>query len=237
MAAKPYILAYENNYKIAHALEAPGYTIRPFNRYNPDHSEWWLIPSTEWPAYRFGKYCVKLHIEDEQPLIGYYVEHGLPLELQTLPGIDQKFIMRPNWYWHEFIKEMQNDSLVYPIQQTLESTGLPLVCRLEIYPFNQVPDYDNPEESFRPEVVEYNFKADGRNLELVQSSQLNSPPVKDSQTVAELGRKLASLAELKFFWIDFYIGVRLAYGTQETGTWKFIDVREKVLKPWEAFVK
>lgn len=30
-------------------------TPRPWNLYSPTDTFWWLIPSTEWPAYRYGK--------------------------------------------------------------------------------------------------------------------------------------------------------------------------------------
>jgi len=30
-------------------------TPRPFNRFDPDVSLWWLVPSTEWPAFKYGK--------------------------------------------------------------------------------------------------------------------------------------------------------------------------------------
>lgn len=30
-------------------------TARPWNRFEPDASLWWLVPSTDWPAYRYGK--------------------------------------------------------------------------------------------------------------------------------------------------------------------------------------
>ena len=142
-------MIYENNFKIAHALEVPGYTLRPYNQYKPAKTTWWLIPGTEWPAYRFGKYSVRLNEGDERPIIGYYVEHGLPLDLKSLPGIKPKFIMLSNWYWYDFIKHMQAGDLAEPIRQTLERSGLPLVFRLNTYPFNQVPDFDNPEESIQ----------------------------------------------------------------------------------------
>ena len=228
-------LIYENNYKIAHALEAPGYTIRPFNRYNPDHSEWWLIPSTEWPAYRFGKYSIRLNEHDKQPIIGYYVEHGLPLAAQTLPGVKRKFIMQPNWYWHQFIKHMQDGSLVVPINQTLERTGLPLCFRLNI--FSQVPDDDDPGAVTSPDVVEFQIKSDEQRLELFHRTDTEYAPLNECQTVEQLGQKLQNLAVLNFPWIDFYIGVRLAYGTRETGAWDAGMIWDNVLKPWEAFVR
>ena len=35
----------------------PGLTPRPWNIYSPDDTFWWLVPTTEWPAYRYGKYA------------------------------------------------------------------------------------------------------------------------------------------------------------------------------------
>lgn len=31
-------------------------TPRPFNRYEPGQTIWWLVPTKEWPAFKFGKY-------------------------------------------------------------------------------------------------------------------------------------------------------------------------------------
>ena len=228
-------LIYENNYKIAHALEAPGYTIRPFNQYQPASTTWWLIPSTEWPAYRFGKYSVRLNENDEMPLIGYYVEHGLPIGIQTMPGVKRKFIMQPDWYWYQFVKRMQDGSLDVPISQTLERTGLPLCFRLNLY--SQVPDSDDPGAVTDPEVVEFQINSEDQHLELIHKTDTEYAPLNECRTVEQLGQMLETMAVLKFPWIDFYIGVRLAYGTQETGVWDKERIWDKVLKPWVAFVR
>lgn len=34
------------------------YTLRPFNRLDMDRSMWWIIPSKEFPAYKYGKYFI-----------------------------------------------------------------------------------------------------------------------------------------------------------------------------------
>jgi len=35
-------------------------TPRPYNQHKPGDSLWWLVPSTEWPAYRHGKLYLAL---------------------------------------------------------------------------------------------------------------------------------------------------------------------------------
>ena len=32
-------------------------TARPYNRFEPLNTTWWLIPSTQWPAYHLPKIC------------------------------------------------------------------------------------------------------------------------------------------------------------------------------------
>jgi len=29
---------------------------RPWNMYEPDTTTWWLVPSSDWPAYKHGKF-------------------------------------------------------------------------------------------------------------------------------------------------------------------------------------
>ena len=37
-----------------------GLTARPWNLYAAADTFWWLVPSTEWPAYRYGKLAFSL---------------------------------------------------------------------------------------------------------------------------------------------------------------------------------
>lgn len=52
-----------------------GFTARPYNFNDPDNSPWWLVPSTQWPAFRYGKYYFCL--DNTDLLIGLYVEKGV----------------------------------------------------------------------------------------------------------------------------------------------------------------
>jgi hypothetical protein len=39
----------------AELLEGRRYSPRPWNRFEPVNTDWWIVPSTDWPAYRYGK--------------------------------------------------------------------------------------------------------------------------------------------------------------------------------------
>lgn len=48
-----------------------GLTPRPWQLYNPADTLWWLVPSTDWPAYRHGKFVFSLAKDTpRKPLIG-----------------------------------------------------------------------------------------------------------------------------------------------------------------------
>ncbi|QNU39210.1 hypothetical protein IC801_08690 [Geobacillus sp. 44B] len=56
------------------------YTLRPFNRFNVEKSMWWIIPSTVYPAYKFGKYMIDEN-KDGTFSVGVHIEKGLEKSL------------------------------------------------------------------------------------------------------------------------------------------------------------
>lgn len=54
-------------------------TARPFNRYDPMYTMWWLVASTEWPAYRFAKIFFDQRRDCRFICFGIHLETGWPL--------------------------------------------------------------------------------------------------------------------------------------------------------------
>jgi len=69
--------------------------LRPWNPYEPAHTEWFLVPSTEWPAYRFGKLYIDRSGDAEQMSCGFYIERGLGPQLAGLVKSSQ--LMDATW--------------------------------------------------------------------------------------------------------------------------------------------
>ena len=44
-------------YAIQRAIQSqfPKLSPRPYNMHEPETTLWWLVPSSEWPAYKYGK--------------------------------------------------------------------------------------------------------------------------------------------------------------------------------------
>jgi len=87
-------------------------TPRPHNRFAPDDTIWWLVPSSEWPAHKFGKFFFesrKERLPDRSPdsiYFGLYVEKGLsPVVGSIYP---RTWIMDGDWFWAEFLEKLQS---------------------------------------------------------------------------------------------------------------------------------
>ncbi len=70
------------------AITAPHskkFTMRPWNQYRPENTIWWLVPTTQWPAYAFGK-AVIFREPDNRLFYGLVVEKGLDPKVRELYG-------------------------------------------------------------------------------------------------------------------------------------------------------
>ena len=72
-----------------------GFTARPWNYFKPESTLWWLVPSTEWPSYKYGKLVLYRAKE------GYRIDaidkrmEQLTEERNTLIGLMTKGFLEP----------------------------------------------------------------------------------------------------------------------------------------------
>lgn len=120
-------------HEIMKALKVSGYdgfTARPRNYFKPETTLWWLVPSTEWPSYKYGK--LVLYRTKDGYRVGLHIEKGISeLAGQMLSSKGaRKLCVKPDWAWNNFISDLSNGILRtslmgFPSQQN---------CHLE-YPF------------------------------------------------------------------------------------------------------
>src|ERR1700752_3253793 len=88
-------------------------TARPFNYFEGDEGIWWLIPSTDWPAYKYGKFMFTARPNDGVGVIpsvdadtiycGYYIEKGLSPTVSAAYPSHAQWVMGTDWLWSKFI--------------------------------------------------------------------------------------------------------------------------------------
>ena len=87
---------------------------RPWNRYYPDNTLWWIVPSTEWPAYKHRKlFFSPEHAPTGCLFCGLHIEKGLDPSVAEAysPGAGQRLVMKEDWTWFRFLTDLNTQRL------------------------------------------------------------------------------------------------------------------------------
>ncbi len=233
---------FENNDKVAHAVwefiqhqGLASFTLRPFNRFNTAFTEWWLIPATEWPAYKYGKLCFHRYPRTPEGVLysGYYVEKGLGSQLNGLPNVQKKHLMQGDWQWHEFVNRSLDGEINKVIKELSDMNLARIRVLVEIHAFNKVPKVDM-ERSAPSDTIEFEITAPGLQWQLIQPGKSNLAKFNGAGSLRDLLERIYKERDLDYFWIDLVIGARFRYGNNSG--WDASDIWMKVLQPWTDFV-
>jgi len=139
-------LAHEMR-EIAELVSGLNVSPRPWNRFEPKNTRWWLVPSTDWPGYHHGK--LSFDPKDEKANVlycGFDIEKGFaPIVGEGYPSTRRRnLIMRNSWTWHRFMKDLAGGVVADVVQEVADRTGKSL--RLEFR-----ADYASDPDDFDPE--------------------------------------------------------------------------------------
>lgn len=245
-------VAYQDNQQTAHAVrdhldhlypDGHRFTARPYQFQAPEYTHWWFMPSTGWPAYRHPKLFIQQYrpqpgLQSEYMYTGFYVERGhgkAVLELD--PRFDPKMIMQPGWFWFDFVRHAEAGELDAPLREVVERSGLPVIVSVDLWEYRDAEDryrltrdpYDNLE--FAITAAEPSFDIQSRShTEILQG-------LDESTSLGELARGLEERKQLDWFWVNLFVGVKLRYGDEETGTWGARDIWRNAMEPWADWVR
>lgn len=107
-------------------------TKRPWDRFRPDATGWYLVPSTNVTYYKYGKlYFSKEKDASDSIACGMFFEKGLGKSLEIVYSTKQaKPLMMDNtWFWHKFISEGLKDSFSL---KNIEVNALPRSLKVKI---------------------------------------------------------------------------------------------------------
>jgi len=88
-------------------------TARPWKRFKPETTSWWLAPSTEWPAYGRAKCHFGPSAFERATFAALHLEKGLDPALKELfPSRRASgLFMDGGWAWHRFLPSLASDAL------------------------------------------------------------------------------------------------------------------------------
>jgi hypothetical protein len=199
-----------------------GLTARPWNLYDAADTFWWLVPSTEWPAYRYGKLAFSLAkdfprkgllglddslLATDTVFAGFNVEKGYGSVATVVnPALRRKpaQILDKKWLWFELTSG--------PGSMQFSRTLAGAASNGEIYLYlvsSYVHDRDSVAHADHDALM---FRCRPDRLE----PMLHKLPVgvlRGAETVASF----VSLAEAirtidDYHWVDMYVGTHVLRG-------------------------
>lgn len=184
------------------------FTPRPWNRFSPENSLWWVVPSTYWPAYQYGKYV--FFYEDGFLYCGLNIEKGLGrIVANYYPKTEKKgLIMKDEWTWNKFLDVLNKDKINKTLSELQEINNQPVTILLRGGLADDPDDFDP--QAHKSDLIW--FELEGENLKLIKNEMrnstllhfLNASSMKDiSDTISKINSK-----ELDCTWIDLNILVK-----------------------------
>lgn len=224
------------------APKSKKYTARPYNRYSPENSLWWLIPSTEWPAYKHGKITIFEERYGEL-FFGINIEKAIGHEAAACYQSKkaQKIIMDNEWCWYDFLEGLKGGSIAGAMNIIQENTnGLPLHFSLSGHVIDDPALFDPYSGYSYGDQVNWNYKS-GDLISVIQPKNFFYP-LKDVNRIDDLLESINQINELNWLWIDFYAGVFLEnHATPESDkTKQYYNgymIWQQIIEPWEAWLK
>ena len=187
---------------------------RPWQFQDADDTLWWLVPSSEWPAYRHAKLFFDWFTRKKKDRVwtGINVEKGLGAVAASV--YPSKFIMSQDWAWHRFCEDCRSGLFDQVIaDSTYGETSQTWWLKIAAGYVDKPSGFDPLSQSFRDARAFYCFRKNpGASLwELTES---NDPRKTASASgmlsqLSDMPDIVAKLQQRDWLWIDVYCGISL----------------------------
>ncbi len=238
---------FKNSQKLAEEIKtSAGIELyaKPYNRFMPGKTVWWLIPSKEYPAYKYGKLFFEMG--DDNMFCGYYLEKGI-IDENDLYHVSLR--MNKEWIWYEFMENLiKEDEKLFGFLKKLASRKLKCYVAVSI---GLVPPsgYDNSESAedfkkdFNPSRIEFEMDENMNLFFQEKKTKINEKQnntaefiskLKNETSLSKLASKLNSeeFSEFDWSWIDMYFGTYLSQPDLNIS-----DLWREYLSGWEPWLR
>lgn len=233
-------------YAVQRELTAQGWqplSARPWNRYDPDNTFWWLVPSTDWPAYKHGKvFFSPERAPAEHLFCGLHIEKGLDPSVAPAytSARGRRLIMTPEWTWFDFLADFDSGRLRSAIIRAREATGTLLLLRLEAGFVEDPGSFDPQAPRPKPKWDTVVFDASGSTLSLTTCETPANllTDVAGSQTLGDLARSIPAIPTISWVWLDAFIGTIFTriFAATDPDSWDASRLWTNFLSMWTPWL-
>ncbi|UDQ97369.1 hypothetical protein AAEX28_10100 [Lentisphaerota bacterium WC36G] len=206
---------------------------RPFNRFKPVETSWWLVPSAKMPFYSFGKFYFTWN-EKMMDYIdaGFYIEKGLDKSLKILyPKAGSKgraLLMEKPWVWNEFIDKCQNGGLEKFINELCNKNNFETIyLKITGNYVDELSLFDPYELKQKDEYFIFEYNTVTKKLAIIEAfrGKLLLKKFNKATNFKKLALILKEFENEHFMWLKFYIFQRLKLENNDDNT--IVEVESK----------
>lgn len=233
--------------------EGRHFSPRPWNRFEPKDTTWWLVPSTDWPAYRYGKGMLQpTRYFPGKIMCSLYIEKGFGATVGTLYPqlIGEGAILDGRWTWFHFLRGCVDGSVLEAAKRVDAESESELIVWIGAgYPsepaeFNpyELLEEGSPEHECRSPVDggQVWFRLDGERLKKLEARCVRDvmEPVVGCDRLEQLPEAFDATPDLPWCWVDVQLGVpiELVPDGPIHALWHAADVWRKLLQPWLPWI-
>lgn len=208
---------------------------KPYDRYKPDNTTWWLIPGKEFPAYKYGKLFFRM--EKGDMFCGYHIEKGISTEDDLRYG---SFQMNGEWRWNKFMASLRtNDENLVSALTKFASNELKshIVVSVKLVSAN---GKDNSEPALIDFEIDSNLNLHRQKMEVNKIQEKIASyfisEFKDEMSVSKFASAISDYDMPGFdeLWINVYFGVYIPPNQEDMTA---VKLWKDYLEHWEPWLR
>lgn len=195
-------------HKVLEELKNRGFdhfTLRPWNLYKPENTLWWLVPSKDWPSYKYGKIAIYKPKNSDSLRVGFHLEKGISSKAAQIltPRTAEKLCIKSDWVWHTFVDDIKNGKFEEVLTEISKTVNAPIKLFIQA---SAIKDKESSVESFEGlelrNIIEFNY--DGVSLKCIKENVKGE--LRAYTNIEKVGEftNIFEAKDMEWFWIDFY---------------------------------
>ena len=219
----------------------------PFNRYDPDDTDWWLSPASDNPAYKYAK-TVLTAGQSAAPgdlFVGLSFEKGVgpsAAEFFDLNARGRRRVADRTWAWERrLLPSLRSGTFAETAAVAQAKAGVPLTVFMAAIYMQPSRGWDDQGDvramGWDSDVVRLEYS--GESLTLIDES-ITADLLGMAVSVRSFADVLAALdgmPKADWAWVDFAIGIRMSQAVRPEPTdWSAADIWRRVCEPWAGWI-
>ncbi len=177
-----------------------------------------MIPSTDWPAYRYGKYFFIGEEGSGDILCGLTVEKGLGQSyLLAFPVPKARpLLMDDEWTWHVLMDDLRSGSFQSALDKIVNSLNSSISIEITAGPIDDPEVIYDPESLIKWDSARFAYGDDGLSLQESEIKDGSLREIAQAGSIPELSESLANTPNPDWIWTNFdiYLKATLTHDPQ-----------------------